>query len=306
MNLNNDLTIGIVTSTYNRNHLLNRSILSVINQTYSNWILCVIDDCSTDQTSEMMQEFINDERIHYIQLSTNSGVNVVRNKGLDYLINEKKCDFISMLDDDDYFNKNTLLEAFKIIKKNKTHKWFSSNRVYPNGTKITQVDTYGLVSYLDYMVGEKLKGDVVPFISSDLIGNLRFSEFGLKGNEWHLFIQLKSNIFMYDFDSTVSEYLETGMTNSSKKKTPKIIKKFRRALEQNIIYNLNKGLTYESIEAKKSKNLLRSNNSIKNRLKYYRNSIRSYFINIIDFLGIYNYLIKRNYKKYLTMLGNIQ
>lgn len=114
---NNLVTIYI--PTFNRLELLKRSIKSVLNQTYSNIELIVVDDCSIDGTQDYLKEISsNDSRVRYFFKEKNSGACVSRN----IAIRNAHGYFITGLDDDDYFEKNRIqsfVDAWK-IKKNDT------------------------------------------------------------------------------------------------------------------------------------------------------------------------------------------
>jgi len=73
--------VSIILPTYNRAHLIGRAIKSVLNQTYRNFELIVIDDGSTDDT-EMLVKSFEDKRIHYIKHQKNRGAAAARNTGL--------------------------------------------------------------------------------------------------------------------------------------------------------------------------------------------------------------------------------
>ena len=91
----NDM-VSIVIPTYNREQVIGRSIVSVLNQTYPYFELLIVDDGSVDQTKQVVEQ-ISDERIHYIALDKNQGVGHARNIGMQ----EAKHDFIAFLDSDD-------------------------------------------------------------------------------------------------------------------------------------------------------------------------------------------------------------
>lgn len=88
-------TISVVTATYNRARLLPRMIDSVLNQTYEAFELIIVDDGSTDQTKEVVQDY-QDDRIKFI-CQANAGANAARNAG----IAASQGDWIIVLDSDD-------------------------------------------------------------------------------------------------------------------------------------------------------------------------------------------------------------
>jgi GT2 family glycosyltransferase/glycosyltransferase involved in cell wall biosynthesis len=77
--------VSVIMATYNRNETIRISMESVVSQTYTNWELIIIDDGSTDNTVEVVQEFIEqhrDRKITLIQQKSNQGVSKARNQGL--------------------------------------------------------------------------------------------------------------------------------------------------------------------------------------------------------------------------------
>ena len=73
--------ISIITPSYNTANFISQTIESVLNQTYTNWEMIIVDDCSTDNTKEVVLKY-NDPRIIYIENEKNSGAAISRNKGL--------------------------------------------------------------------------------------------------------------------------------------------------------------------------------------------------------------------------------
>ena len=95
--------VSVIIPTYNREQQILRAVRSVLNQTYQDYELIIVDDGSKDKTAEIIQE-IRDDRIRYISLETNQGVAHARNMG----IQEAKYDYIAFLDSDDEWLPNKL------------------------------------------------------------------------------------------------------------------------------------------------------------------------------------------------------
>lgn len=105
--------ISIVMPTYNRGNIISKSIESVLNQTYKNIELIVVDDHSTDNTEEIIKEY-KDKRLKYIKLPKNYGACYARNIG----IKKSTGDYIAFQDSDDIFAKNKLEEQIaNLLKK---------------------------------------------------------------------------------------------------------------------------------------------------------------------------------------------
>lgn len=76
----NDL-VSIIMPSYNTAEYISDTIESVINQTYQNWELIIVDDCSTDNTDDVVSSF-KDSRIKYMKNEYNSGAAISRNRAL--------------------------------------------------------------------------------------------------------------------------------------------------------------------------------------------------------------------------------
>ncbi|MBF8983786.1 glycosyltransferase family 2 protein [Lutibacter sp. B2] len=108
--------ISIIMPTYNCGNFIAESVESVINQTYSNWELIIVDDCSTDDTETVIKKYSGkDERIKFYKLSVNSGAAVARNYGT----NTAQGVYIAFLDSDDLWHENKLKKQIDFMKDNK-------------------------------------------------------------------------------------------------------------------------------------------------------------------------------------------
>ena len=106
--------VSIITPVYNSEEYLEETILSVINQTYKNWELLLIDDYSTDNSYKIIEKYLTDERIKYLRNERNSGPAITRNVGLE----KSKGEYIAFLDSDDIWAKNKLELQIDYMKKN--------------------------------------------------------------------------------------------------------------------------------------------------------------------------------------------
>lgn len=106
--LDQEKLVSIILPTWNRRHIIEKSIESVINQSYKNFELIICDDGSTDNTSNFLKEkyssLIQSEKIILIE-NTHQGVSFCRNSGLSI----SKGDIIAYLDSDNYWDEHYLL-----------------------------------------------------------------------------------------------------------------------------------------------------------------------------------------------------
>jgi teichuronic acid biosynthesis glycosyltransferase TuaG len=109
-------SISIITPCYNSQNYLSKMISSVILQTYTNWQLIIVDDCSKDDSVKVIEKFLKlDHRIKLIKLKKNKGQAFARNKA----INVAEGRYITFLDSDDYWKGTPIscLSAFIDTKK---------------------------------------------------------------------------------------------------------------------------------------------------------------------------------------------
>jgi glycosyltransferase involved in cell wall biosynthesis len=104
--------VSIVMPAYNRAHLIGETIQSVLDQSYSNWELIIIDDGSTDDSRTIINEF-NDQRIQYYAIEHYGILGKVRNVGMNY----SKGSYIAFLDSDDLWLPHKLVFQLALFKK---------------------------------------------------------------------------------------------------------------------------------------------------------------------------------------------
>lgn len=109
--------VSIIMPSYNTAGFIEETIESVLNQTYTDWELIIVDDCSSDNTDEIIKKYLSDERIKYFKNEKNSGAAVSRNKAL----SEAKGKWIAFLDSDDLWSKDKLEKQVSFMAKNGYH-----------------------------------------------------------------------------------------------------------------------------------------------------------------------------------------
>lgn len=103
-------TVSVIIPTYNRSSTILRAINSVINQTYKDFEIIVVDDASQDNTEEIVHN-ITDERVHYIKHAFNKGANAARNTG----IRQASGKYIAFQDSDDEWLNDKLQQQLSIF-----------------------------------------------------------------------------------------------------------------------------------------------------------------------------------------------
>jgi glycosyltransferase involved in cell wall biosynthesis len=108
-----DSLVSIITPFFNTDAYLAQAIQSVLDQTYHNWELLLVNDGSTDASKEIALSF-KDSRINYFELKNNKGVSEARNVALSMM----KGDYFCFLDSDDELTPQSLLSRAEILEAN--------------------------------------------------------------------------------------------------------------------------------------------------------------------------------------------
>lgn len=107
--------ISIITPVYNCEKFIKKTLECVLNQIYKNWEWLLIDDCSSDNSANIILEYaLKDERIKYFKLDKNSGAAIARNTALEKSTGR----FIAYLDSDDLWKKEKLEKQVKFMLNN--------------------------------------------------------------------------------------------------------------------------------------------------------------------------------------------
>lgn len=109
--------ISVITPTYNSSKFIKRTIMSVLNQTYKDWEFLIIDDCSTDNTVELINEFVKkDPRIKLSKTPQNSGgPSLPKNIGIE----NAKGEYVAFLDHDDEWLPEKLSKQLQLFESSK-------------------------------------------------------------------------------------------------------------------------------------------------------------------------------------------
>lgn len=161
-----DGLVSVIMPSWNTGKFIAESIQSVIDQTYKNWELLIVDDCSTDNTDEVVSSF-NDKRIKYLKNETNLGAALTRNRAL----REAQGEWIAFLDSDDLWAPEKLEKMIKFMKENnysfayheyeKIEEESKPLNVYVSGPEIVtkrKMYNYGYPGCLTFMYNAKTMG----------------------------------------------------------------------------------------------------------------------------------------------------
>ena len=107
--------VSIITPLYNAERYVSETINSVVNQSYKNWEMILVDDCSTDQSASIVEKIQEqDARIRLLKNQTNIGPGASRNKAID----QATGDVIAFLDSDDIWHPEKLSKHLGFMEDN--------------------------------------------------------------------------------------------------------------------------------------------------------------------------------------------
>lgn len=194
--------VSIITPTYNCAKFIGATIESVLNQTYQNFEMIIVDDASKDNTEEVVNSF-KDKRIKYIRLSKNSGPAVARNRAME----EAKGKYMAFLDSDDLWKREKLEKQINFIKKNK-YKIVCSDyeQIDEEGNKLNKIiPCKKKVNYNGILLSCPV-GNSTVFYDVSKLGKFKVPNIR-KRNDDALWLQiLKKEEYMYGQKEVLMEY----------------------------------------------------------------------------------------------------
>ena len=211
----NEPLVSIITPVYNAERFLSETIKSVKNQTYENWELLLVDDCSKDNSVSIIKEFQkNDHRIKYIKLEKNSGASVTRNTG----IKNAKGRFIAFVDSDDIWESNKLEIQIKYMLDKKLGFTFTSYRyMKENGTKTNKIAKAPNKINYNGLLKNTIIGCSTVVIDRKIIGDF-LMPLVKKGQDTATWLMiLRSQEYAYGIEEVLVDYRLVGNSLSSNK-----------------------------------------------------------------------------------------
>lgn len=228
--------VSIIMPSYNTGKFIEETINSVINQTYNNWELIIVDDCSNDNTDEIVKS-IEDSRIVYLKNEKNSGAAVSRNKAL----KEAKGRWIAFLDSDDLWVPQKLEKQIKFMKEN--NYYFSYTNYIEidengnhNGRKVTgpkKITKTGMFNYC-------WPGCLTVMYDANKIGLIQIEDIK-KNNDYAMWLKVCTKADCYLLDEELAMYRKRSGSISNHSYIALIkwhYKLYREAEHQNLICSL--------------------------------------------------------------------
>ena len=193
--------VSIIMPSYNTALYIEETIQSVLNQTYSNWELIIVDDCSNDNTDEVLEK-IKDPRIHYLKNEKNSGAAVSRNKAL----REAKGQWIAFLDSDDLWMRNKLEKQIQFMEENGyAFSYTNYEEIDVNGNKTGVTVTGPKKITKTGMFNYCWPGCLTVMYNAEKVGLIQIADIK-KNNDYAMWLKVCKKADCYLLDETLGQY----------------------------------------------------------------------------------------------------
>lgn len=205
--------VSIIMPAYNAERFIRESIESVIDQTYKEWELLVINDFSNDLTKVIIEDYCKkDKRIKLLEQEKNKGVVKARNRG----IKESKGKYIAFLDSDDLWKNNKLEIQIKYMQTNKIYMTYTGYSYISEGGKfIKKIHIPKSLNYKQALKGNQI-GCLTVVIDKSKIGSFEMPD--LRHEDYATWLNiLKNNIVAYGISENLAEYRKVSNSLSSNK-----------------------------------------------------------------------------------------
>ena len=228
--------VSIIMPSYNTARFLPETIGSVLAQTYENWELIIVDDCSADDTDEVIRQF-DDPRIRYYKNERNSGAAVSRNRAL----REAKGRWIAFLDSDDLWHPEKLEKQLRFMKEKGCAFSYTNyseideqsaplGRVVTGPKKITKT---GMFNYC-------WPGCLTVMYDASVVGLIQIEDIK-KNNDYAMWLKACRKADCYLLDENLAQYRKRS-GSISRHSYGELIKwhyrLFRQAEKQNVLLSL--------------------------------------------------------------------
>lgn len=281
--------VSVIIPTYNREKIISDSISSVLNQTYKNFELIIVDDCSTDNTVDVVKK-INDPRIVILRQPKNMGACAARNRGID----ESRGSIIAFQDSDDLWNERKLERQISELYKNRADITFCAAQRTMNGVTefLPEVRGSGFI--------DKRKLQTKSIVSTQmLVGfsecfktekfDVRFPRY----QDYDLVIRLAEKYKFYYVDEPLVSILvqSDSITNDSKKLITArklLIEKYADLMDNNKEMKCD---MFKSLLHNEAKNGI-SDPSAAIKLFSTQKTFKNAMLVIMSMLGVYKYTVR--------------
>ncbi|MCA0152364.1 glycosyltransferase family 2 protein [Winogradskyella vincentii] len=211
-----DQLVSIVTPIFNKEKVIEETIQSVLNQTYTNWELLLVNDASSDNSSNLVKKFVEqDERIKYSEFSSNKGAAEARNYGSKMA----KGEYIAFLDADDLWHKTKLEIQIQALNEKNIDVCFGSYEMVDSKSNPLNIKVHTLpVLTYNKLLKANYIGNLTGIYNCKNLGKIYTKDLK-KRQDWLLWIEAlkRSQKPAHGISETIAYYRKSDNSLSSNK-----------------------------------------------------------------------------------------
>ena len=206
--------VSIITPLYNCSDFLEQTIKSVLSQTYQDWEMIMVDDCSRDNSLGIAQRYaVRDARIKVLQLAKNSGAAAARNAAIEI----SKGRFIAFLDSDDLWGFDKLERQIQYMLINDVDFSYTAyEKIDENGNAFSVMGVPQIVSYVDLLKTNCI-GCLTVIYDTKILGKV-YMPINTKREDYATWLAILKKIdYAYGMNEVLAQYRVYDSQASSKK-----------------------------------------------------------------------------------------
>jgi teichuronic acid biosynthesis glycosyltransferase TuaG len=201
--MDNTILVSVITPSYNAEKYLSKTINSVLAQTLLNWEMLIVDDCSQDNSSQLIEQYLNrDERIKLIRLNKNSGAAVARNVAIE----KSRGRYIAFLDSDDRWLPDKLEKQVKFMQeRDVAFSYTAYEKLNDSSIVVGNVHVPAKVSYQDLLKVCSI-GCLTAMYDTEKLGKI-YMPLIRKRQDFGLWLRILKKIpYAYGLDEVLAQY----------------------------------------------------------------------------------------------------
>ncbi len=161
--------IDIILPNYNNFEFITKTVKSVLNQSYKNWKLIIVDDFSDEKTRSMLKKISKNKNIKVYFMKKNRGAGFCRN----YAIKKSNSPYIAFIDSDDIWQKDKLKKQIRFMKDNNVLFSYTDYKTF--GEKNRKIKNPSKLDYISFLKNTSIATSTM-MIRRNIIGKIKFTD----------------------------------------------------------------------------------------------------------------------------------
>jgi len=229
--------VSIITPAYNSEDFISSTIDSVLDQTYKNFELIIVDDCSNDNTKNIVSNYLKaDNRIQYYRFDKNYGAAAARNLAIE----KAKGKYIAFLDADDLWDQDKLTKQIKYMEENELNFTYTNYRyIDEEGNKTGKwKKSFKKLSLPKLLFFSSAIGCLTVIYNQEEIGKIKVPLLRKRNDVaiWHHVLQRTNKGYLFD-ETLASHRIVTGSLSRSTNRV-KLLKHHYKLYRINMEYGV--------------------------------------------------------------------